>query len=113
MMEILVIWSGNYSIKLDRGLNKSWLIHGFRKKNRGEIHALALAKVKAISVFVTDKSDLQPIVDQQLNTQMHNILYRIIDIIKEIQSGQLIGLARKHAVPCQETFPRYVQTCQR
>lgn len=67
-------------------------------KNKGEVCSLAMAKTKGIPYFATDEKDLQPIVDQWLNTGLCNIqCKRIIDIIEMIKNGQLPNFGRKDA----------------
>ena len=67
-------------------------------KNNGEVCSLAMAKAKSIPVFASDEKELQPIVDEKLNTGIDNIIcIRIIDIVKKIKNGELSGLTRKEA----------------
>ncbi|SNS68610.1 hypothetical protein SAMN05446037_101716 [Anaerovirgula multivorans] len=55
------------------------------KKNRGEVSSLAMAKTQSISHFGTDEKDLQPIIDEKLNSRIDNIhCIRIMDIIQMI-----------------------------
>lgn len=66
-------------------------------KNKGEVCSLAYAKATGIPVFATDEKDLQPIIDQQLNTGMDDIVcIRIIDIITSAKNGE-IAVPRKVA----------------
>ncbi len=37
-------------------------------KNKGEISSLAMAKITNIPIFATDEKDLQPIINEKLNT---------------------------------------------
>lgn len=68
------------------------------KKNKGEVCSLAMAKIKSITYFGTDEMDLQPIIDERLNSGIDDIFcIRIIDIIYMIRDGELSGLKRKEA----------------
>lgn len=66
-------------------------------KNKGETCSLAYAKAKAIPIFATDESKLQPIIDKLLNIGIDDIkCLRIINIIEMIRDGY-IDLPRKYA----------------
>ena len=66
-------------------------------KNKGEVCSLAYAKATSISIFATDKRNLQPIIDKQLNTGIDNIqCIRIEDIVIKAQKRE-IALQRKYA----------------
>ena len=66
-------------------------------KNRGETCSLAYAKATGIPVFATDEADLQPIINNLLNTGIDDIYcLRINDIIYLIKNGE-IELTRKYA----------------
>lgn len=68
------------------------------KKNRGEVASIAMAKTKSIAYFATDEKDLQPIIDEKINTGLDNLqCIRIIDIIKLIRDGEIQGFKRKEA----------------
>lgn len=59
-------------------------------KNKGEVCSLAYAKTKGIPVFATDEKNLQPIIDQQLNTGIDDITcIRIADIIDKAHRGEI------------------------
>lgn len=66
-------------------------------KNKGEACSLAYAKVKSITIFATDESDLQPMIDLRLNTGLNDIhCLRIVDIITMAKNHE-ISLPRKNA----------------
>ena len=66
--------------------------------NKGEVCSLAMAKTKSITYFGTDEVDLQPIIDEKLNSGIDDIYcIRIIDMIYMIRDGELSGLKRKEA----------------
>jgi len=66
-------------------------------KNKGEMCSLAYAKATGIPVFATDETDLQPIIDKQLNTGIDDITcIRIVDIIIKAQDGE-VNVQRKVA----------------
>lgn len=76
------------------------MIHPNRpRKNQGEVCSLAFAKTRSIPYFATDEMDLQPIIDQILNTGVDNdiVCLRIEDIIYRIKNGELAGFKRKEA----------------
>ena len=57
-----------------------------------------MAKIMHIPYFATDERNLQPIIDQILNTGMDNIqCIRIIDIVEMIKRGELPLFNRKDA----------------
>jgi len=59
--------------------------------------SLAYAKATGIPVFATDETDLQPIIDKQLNTGIDDITcIRIVDIIIKAQDGE-VNVQRKVA----------------
>lgn len=67
-------------------------------KNRGEACSLAYAKVKQIPIFATDESNLQPIIDSQLNTGSEHDIHclRIENIVQRAKNGE-IAISRKQA----------------
>lgn len=78
-----------------RNLEKVMIDPRRSNKNRGEACSLAYAKAAGIPVFATDERNLQPMIDNQLNTGIDDIIcLRIIDIIKKAQEGE-IDIPRK------------------
>ena len=68
------------------------------RKNRGETCSIAMAKTKSIPYFATDEADLQPIIDQLLNTGIDDVTcIRIKNIIEMIKNGEIEGFKRKEA----------------
>jgi len=68
------------------------------RKNHGEVSSLAMAKTISIPVFFTDERDLQPIIDNILNTGLDDIIcIRIINVIEKIKTGDIVGISRKQA----------------
>jgi hypothetical protein len=69
------------------------------KKNKGEILSLAMARVIGIPVFVSDESDLQKIVDININKESSEKIkcIRIIDIIEMIKCNEINGFNRRDA----------------
>ena len=71
-----------------------------RRKNRGEMVSLAMAKTKGIPYFATDEMNLQAIIDNLLNTDFKdsNIeCIRIENVVKKMRDGELDGFKRKEA----------------
>ena len=70
-----------------------------RRKNRGEIASLAMAKTKEIPYFATDEMDLQNIVDSLLNSGIGKRIccIRIEAVIKEMKDGEIDSFKRKEA----------------
>ena len=59
---------------------------------------MAMAKTMSIPVFFTDERNLQPIIDNTLNTGLDDIVcIRIIDVIEKIKLGEIGGFSRKQA----------------
>ncbi|MCI5588463.1 MAG: hypothetical protein MR384_11370 [Lachnospiraceae bacterium] len=60
-------------------------------KNKGEMCSLAYAKATGIPIFATDESELQPIIDTQLNTGIDDIsCIRIVDIVMKAKNGEIV-----------------------
>lgn len=88
------IYDGTYQL-----LSKVMADPRNRRKNRGEMASLAMAKTKGIPYFATDEMNLQAIVDKLLNAELDGSIkcIRIEDIIKKIRDGELDGFKRKEA----------------
>ena len=70
-----------------------------RGKNWGEVLSLACAKSLGITIFMSDESSLQEIINRQLNTgtEYDIRVFRIIDLIKWIKAHPECGIVRKTA----------------
>lgn len=70
-----------------------------KRKNRGEMASLAMAKTKGIPYFATDEMNIQAIVDNILNSDLENSItcVRIEDVVKKMKDGELDSFKRKEA----------------
>ena len=88
------IYEGTYRL-----LSKAMADPRNKRKNRGEMASLAMAKTKGIPYFATDEMDLQVIIDMLLNTNLDGGIkcIRIKEVIEMIRDGKCDFLKRKEA----------------
>jgi hypothetical protein len=68
------------------------------RQNHGEVSSLAMAKTISIPVFFSDERDLQPIIDETMNTGLDDIVcVRIVDVVEKVRLGEIEGVSRKQA----------------
>lgn len=88
------IYDGTYQL-----LSKAMADPRNKRKNRGEMASLAMARTKGIPYFATDEMNLQVIIDNLFNTDLDSNIkcIRIENIIKKIKVGELDVFKRKEA----------------
>lgn len=82
-------------------------------KNWGEVLSLSIAKTMGIPIFMTDESQLQTIINRQLNTGTDNDIkvFRMPDLVKWIKEHPECGFNRKatRAIWCATRDRNYIE----